>query len=80
MAKKADSNTIRESLRASGVSRRGFMQLCGTLMVAAPMGLALTEKNSVAAVANAIGKTRRPSVIWLHFQDCTGCSETLLRT
>ena len=27
-----------------------------------------------------VGKARRPSVIWLHFQDCTGCTETLLRT
>jgi hypothetical protein len=22
---------------------------------------------------------KRPSVIWLHFQECTGCSESLLR-
>jgi hydrogenase small subunit len=42
--------------------------------------LALTSKKSVFEVAAAIGKTRRPSVIWLHFQDCTGCTETLLRT
>jgi Ni,Fe-hydrogenase I small subunit len=21
-----------------------------------------------------VGKAKRPSVIWLHFQDCTGCS------
>jgi hydrogenase small subunit len=27
-----------------------------------------------------VGKAKRPSVIRLHFQDCTGCSETLLRT
>jgi len=33
-------------------------------------GLALT-KGSVLQVAQAIGKTKRPSVIWLHFQDCT---------
>jgi hydrogenase small subunit len=46
----------------------------------APVGLALTSKSSVLQVAEAIGKTKRPSVIWLHFQDCTGCTETLLRT
>lgn len=49
-------------------------------MVTAPVGMALTEKRSVFQVAEAIGKAKRPSVIWLHFQDCTGCTETLLRT
>ena len=72
--------TIAEHLQASGVSRRSFLQLCSTLMVAAPVGLALTGKKSVLQIAEAIGKIKRPSVIWLHFQDCTGCTETLLRT
>ncbi len=72
--------TIAEHLEASGVSRRNFIQLCGMLMATAPVGLALTSKKSLLQVAAAIGKTKRPSVIWLHFQDCTGCTETLLRT
>jgi hydrogenase small subunit len=72
--------TIAEHLKACGVSRRNFLQLCGTLMVTAPAGLALTHQKSVLQIAQAIGKTKRPSVIWLHFQDCTGCTETLLRT
>ena len=77
--KTGEKLTIGEHLRNSGVSRRNFLQLCSTLMVAAPVGLSLTSK-SLAQVAKAISKTRRPSVIWLHFQDCTGCTETLLRT
>ena len=72
--------TIAEHLKASGVSRRSFLQLCGAQMATAPVGLALTSNKSVLQVAAAIGKTKRPSVIWLHFQDCTGCTETLLRT
>lgn len=72
--------TISEHLKASGVSRRSFLQLCATLMATAPVGLALTGKKSILQMATAIGKTKRPSVIWLHFQDCTGCTETLLRT
>jgi len=45
------------------------------------MGLALTEKaKSVEQVASLVSKAKKPSVIWLHFQDCTGCTETLLRT
>jgi hydrogenase small subunit len=76
----SDKETIEVHLRKAGVSRRNFLQLCSTLMVAAPVGLTLTSKASLAQIARAIGKTRRPSVIWLHFQDCTGCTETLLRT
>lgn len=80
MSKTKQHETIGEHLEACGVSRRNFLQLCGTIMVSAPVGLALTSSNSLVKVANAIAKTRRPSVIWLHFQDCTGCTETLLRT
>jgi hydrogenase small subunit len=72
--------TIEQHLKACSVSRRSFEQLCTTIMVTAPMGMALTEKAGLMQVANAIGKAKRPSVIWLHLQDCTGCSETLLRT
>jgi hydrogenase small subunit len=78
--KTSEKETIEVHLRKAGVSRRNFLQLCSTLMVAAPVGLSLTSKAGLAQVARAIGKTHRPSVIWLHFQDCTGCTETLLRT
>lgn len=72
--------TIAQSLKKAGYSRRDFIQLCTTLVAAAPMGLALTEKAAPAQVAKSIAKAKKPSVVWLHFQDCTGCSETLLRT
>ena len=75
----AQQETIAAHLRKSGVSRRSFLQLCSKLMVAAPIGLALTSKRTAAQVAQLVGQSRRPSVIWLHFQDCTGCTETLLR-
>jgi hydrogenase small subunit len=72
--------TIAERLRRSGVSRRHFLTFCGKLMVVAPAGLAITNFISPNAVAATVGRARRPSVIWLHMQDCTGCTETLLRT
>jgi hydrogenase small subunit len=72
--------TIAEQLRRSGVNRRDFLSFCGKLMVVAPAGLAITNYTSPAAVAATVGRARRPSVIWLHMQDCTGCTETLLRT
>src|SRR5512142_817622 len=75
-----DLETIASSLERSGVSRRSFLSFCGKLMVIAPVGLAITNKLSPEAVAATVGAAKRPSVIWLHMQDCTGCSETLLRT
>jgi hypothetical protein len=57
------------------VSRRAFLKFCTTLtsLMALPPGMA-------PAVAQALSKAKRPSVIWLSFQECTGCSESLTRT
>jgi len=75
-----EPNSIGSRLQRSGVTRRQFLEFCLKLMVVAPAGLALTSRAHAADVARAIAKARRPSVIWLHMQDCTGCTETLLRT
>jgi len=72
--------TIDERLMQCGISRRAFLQFCSSLMIAAPFGLAITDKITPEAVAQELGNVIRPPVIWLHFQDCTGCTETLLRT
>ncbi|SNS71261.1 hydrogenase small subunit [Granulicella rosea] len=72
--------TIDQRLQLSGISRRSFLVFCTSLMVAAPFGLALTDKASPEAVAAVLGKVVRPPIIWLHFQDCTGCTESLLQT
>src|SRR6187402_1109622 len=72
--------TIGQQLASAGVSRRDFLEFCTKLMVAAPFGLALTDKVHAEQVARDVKRARRPSVIWLHFQDCTGCTESLLRT
>lgn len=79
-ASRIPPETIAERLERSGVSRRNFLTFCGKLMVVAPMGLAITSKLSPEAVAATVGAAKRPSVIWLQMQDCTGCTETLLRT
>ncbi|MCC7138903.1 MAG: hydrogenase small subunit [Planctomycetes bacterium] len=79
MARPAN-DTIGERLRRCGVDRREFLGFVGRLAVAAPAALALTRHLALDAIAGEIEKARRPSVVWLHFQDCTGCSETLLRT
>ena len=63
------------SLETQGVSRREFLRTCA--IAAAAVGLPGWTVGEIAEAAAAKG---RPPVIWLHFQECTGCSETLLRT
>jgi hydrogenase small subunit len=72
--------TIGEHFVRCGISRRELLEFCGRLMVAAPFGLAITDKVRASQVAREVAAARRLPVIWLHFQDCTGCTETLLRT
>jgi hydrogenase small subunit len=72
--------TIDDRLMRCSITRRAFVQFCSSLMIAAPFGLAITDKKTPEEVAHGLGKVIRPPVIWLHFQDCTGCTETLLRT
>ena len=57
-----------------GINRREFMQFCAA--TATTLGL---SSGAEAAIAKAVDRAKRPSVIWLHFQECTGCSESLLR-
>ncbi len=65
-----------ERLERKGVSRRDFMKYC-TFLTAA-MGLSASFVPKVAEVFAA--PAQRPPVIWLHFGECTGCSEGMLRT
>ncbi len=66
--------TVLELLQARGVSRRGFLKFCATTA-----SLLALPPSAAAAIAETLGKTRRPSVIWLSFQECTGCTESLTR-
>jgi hydrogenase small subunit len=67
-------HTLWEVMREKGYSRRDFMQFC--TFAAAAAGL---SPNASAAVAKAFEKKARPPVIWLHFQECTCCSESFIR-
>jgi hydrogenase small subunit len=71
----SDDRTLSEILRQRGISRRGFLKFCAATasMMALPPGMA-------PAIAKALDKARRPSVIWLSFQECTGCTESLTRS
>src|SRR5210317_215303 len=65
-----------ERLEGKGVSRRDFMKYCTALT--ATMGLSSSFVPKVAEVFAS--SKQRPPVVWLHFGECTGCSEALLRT
>jgi hydrogenase small subunit len=56
------------------MSRRDFIRICS--LAAAAVGLPAA---SAVRMAEAALKGRKPSVIWLSFQECTGCTESLLR-
>ena len=75
---KAEQKTeFYEKLEKKGVSRRDFLKYCTALT--ASMGLSYS---CVGRVAEQIEKAaaQRPAVVWLHFSECTGCSEAFLRT
>ena len=75
----SDSNlgrqTVGDVLDQHGVSRRTFLKSC---MLAAS-AMALSPLAGRAMARELVGK-RRPSVIYLSFQECTGCLESLTRS
>jgi len=64
-----------DTLARQGVTRRTFLKYCATLasMMALPPAAG-------RAMAEAMAAARRPSVIWLPFQECTGCTESITRS
>jgi hydrogenase small subunit len=67
--------TYYESIIKQGYSRRDFMKFA--TYIAAYMGL---ENSMVAQVAKSLETTYRVPVIWEHFQECTCCSESFIRS
>jgi len=59
---------------ALGITRRDFMKYCSAMAVYMGLPAAMGAK-----IAEAAESARRPSVIWISGQECTGCVESLLR-
>jgi len=57
-----EHETLGDRLAQQGISRRSFLKFCAAMasMMALPPG-------TVSAIAEALIKARRPSVIWLSF-------------
>src|ERR1019366_7397231 len=70
-----EGESLVEHFESRGVSRRDFFGFCGELAVALGRGSAATPR-----IAGAFETVKRPSVIWLQLQECTGCVESVLRT
>ena len=71
----AELATLGDRLAAHGISRRAFVKYAsylGSLMALTP-----SASRSMAA---ELAKAKRQSVIWLSFQECTGCTESITRS
>ncbi len=69
------SERLDEELAHRGVSRRDFLEYCGSLCVVLGIG-----KSAAPKMMRALLAPQRPPVIWLQLQECTGCVESVLRT
>lgn len=67
--------TIGDLLTKRGISRRALLKY--TTYLASVMALSPT---AAKAMADALATAHRQSVIWLSFQECTGCTESLTRS
>ena len=65
---------FQQELDARRVTRRQFLEFCG--MVAAYFAL---PTSAIAEIAAAIEATKKPTLVWLEFQDCAGNTESFLR-
>ncbi len=64
-----------ERLEKKGVTRRDFLKYCTLVAGALGLGPAFGPK-----IRDAFAAEPRPPVLWLHFAECTGCTEAVLRT
>ena len=71
----SDARTLGELLAQRGVSRRVFMKYAS--YAASLMALPPTMST---VMAQGLADARRQSVIWLSFQECTGCTESITRS
>jgi hydrogenase small subunit len=62
-------------MQIKGYSRREFLRFCEFAAITAGI-----EASGFARVAKAFQEQPRPPVVWLHFQECTCCSESFIRS
>jgi len=70
-----EGETLGEHLEQRGVNRRDFLAFCAEFTAILGLSSAFTPR-----MAEALQQLKRPTVIWLQLQECTGCVESVLRT
>ena len=75
LPKMKENSSIEQVIEENGFARRDFMKWAG--MMTALLSLPSTF---TPLVAEAVKVADRLPIVWLHMAECTGCSESLLRS
>ncbi len=67
-------HSLPELLAGRGFGRRAFLKYCAATAAA----LALPARYA-GKIAHALQRVEKPVAVWLEFQECGGCTESLLR-
>lgn len=70
-----ENKELMQYLAHKGISRRSFMKFCG----ASAVMLGLSEAFAPRIAEAVVKASQRPSVVWLKFQECTGCTESFIK-
>lgn len=70
-----EGQSLTDYLEQRGVNRRDFLTWCAEITAVLGLSSMVTPRIAEAMVAQ-----KRPSVIWLQLQECTGCVESVLRS
>jgi hydrogenase small subunit len=71
----AEGESLGSYLERRGVTRRDFLAFCGQMSAILGLG-----ELAAPRMAQAMQAVKRPSVVWIQLQECTGCVESVLRT
>jgi quinone-reactive Ni/Fe-hydrogenase small subunit len=75
LPKMKEGHSIEQVIEEKGFSRRDFMKWAGAVTT-----LLMLPSSFTPLVAKAVEVADRLPIIWLHMAECTGCSESLLRS
>lgn len=66
--------SLQETALERGMTRRDFLKFCSLMT-----GVLALPRSYSSRVEQALDAPARTPVVWLEFQDCAGCTESLLR-
>ncbi len=70
-----EPEVLGDELARRGITRRIFLRYATTMA-----SLLALPPSAVPALAQGLARARRQAVIWLSFQECTGCTESMTRS